>query len=58
LFGEAVVAQASNSRNKKRETDGGVKRPNPFGYNRILLFYKILETAKSHVFSLLIENSV
>jgi len=58
LFGEAVVAQASNSRNKKRETDGGVKRPNPFGYNRILLFYKILETDKVHDFNHLIENSV
>jgi hypothetical protein len=51
LFGEAVVAQAANSRNKKRETDGGVNRPNPFGYNRILLFYKILETANIHFFS-------
>jgi hypothetical protein len=51
LFGEAVVGQAANSRNKKRETDGGVKRPNPFGYNRILFLYKILETAKIHVFS-------
>jgi hypothetical protein len=58
LFGEAVLAQASNSRNKKRETDGGVNRPNPFGYNRILLFYKILETGKYHDFNHLIENSV
>jgi len=46
-----------STRNKKQRAEV-VQRPNQFGYNRILLFYKILETDKVHDFNHLIENSV
>ncbi|MEN9833297.1 MAG: hypothetical protein RL753_451, partial [Bacteroidota bacterium] len=36
----------------------GAKRGNPFGYNRILLFLKNLETAIFHLIRLLREKSV
>jgi hypothetical protein len=54
LFGEAGLPKRRTPEtiNEKQRAEGA-KRNNPFGYNRILLFLKNLETAISQINKLL-----